>query len=114
MEDLKVVDGKTDKKKVKDLEEILGVRNANPFGTHSEEELKERMNGMTITDLQTFGIKVGILPSGNKMILKNKILKAFKTHEGAGMGHNVGYTKPMIDPNSETAKNILKISQEGF
>ena len=72
------------------------------------------MNGMTITDLQTFGIKVGILPSGNKMILKNKILKAFKTHEGAGMGHNIGYNKPMLDPNSEAAKNILRISQEGF
>lgn len=114
VEDLKVVDGKTDKEKVKDLEEILGVRNANPFGTHNEEELKEKMNAMTITDLQTFGIKVGILPSGNKMILKNKILKAFKTHEGAGMGYNIGYNQPMLDPNSEAAKNILKISQEGF
>jgi|TARA_Y100000289_G_scaffold19707_1_gene19031 hypothetical protein len=114
VEDLKVVDGKSDKEKVKDLEQILGVKNANPFGTHSEEELVERMNGMTITDLQTFGIKVGILPSGNKMILKNKILKAFKTHEGAGMGHNIGYITPMMDPNSEAAKNILKISQEGF
>lgn len=114
VENLKVVDGRTDKEKIKDLEEILGVKNANPFGTHSEEELNSMMNGMTITDLQTFGIKVGILPSGNKMILKNKILKAFKTHEGAGMGHNIGYNKPMLDPNSEAAKNILRISQEGF
>jgi len=114
VEDLKVVDGKSDKEKIQDLEQILGVKNANPFGTHSEEELVERMNGMTITDLQTFGIKVGILPSGNKMILKNKILKAFKTHEGAGMGYNIGYSQPMLDPNSEAAKNILKISQEGF
>lgn len=114
VEDLKVVDGKSDKETIQNLEEILGVKNANPFGTHSEEELKSIMNEMTITDLQTFGIKVGILPSGNKMILKNKILKAFKTHEGAGMGYNIGYNRPMIDPNSQAAKNILKISQEGF
>ena len=114
VEDLKVVDGKSEIEKVKSLEEILGVKNANPFGTHNEEELKSMMNAMTITDLQTFGIKVGILPSGNKMILKNKILKAFKTHEGAGMGYNIGYSKPLIDPASEAAKNILKISQEGF
>lgn len=114
VEDLKVVDGKSDKEKMKDLEQILGVKNANPFGTHDEQELVERMNGMTITDLQTFGIKVGILPSGNKMILKNKILKAFKTHEGAGMGYNIGYNQPLVNPDSEAAKNILKISQEGF
>lgn len=114
VEDLKVVDGKSDKEKIKDLEQILGVKNANPFGTHDEQELVERMNGMTITDLQTFGIKVGILPSGNKMILKNKILKAFKTHEGAGMGYNIGYNQPLVNPDSEAAKNILKISQEGF
>lgn len=69
---------------------------------------------MTITDLQTFGIQVGILPSGNKMILKNKILKAFQKHEGAGMGYHIGYNRPMIDPQSQAAKNILKISQEGF
>lgn len=114
VEDLKVADGKSDQEKIKNLEEILGVKNANPFGTHDLEELKSKIDGMTITDLQTFGIKVGILPSGNKMILKNKILKAFKTHEGAGMGYHIGYNRPMVDPESEAAKNILKISQEGF
>lgn len=114
VEELKVADGKSEIEKVKNLEEILGVKNTNPFGARSEEELNSMMNEMTITDLQTLGIKVGILPSGNKMILKNKILKAFKSHEGAGMGYNIGYTRPMIDPGSEAAKNILKISQEGF
>lgn len=114
VEDLKVVDGKSNKETIQNLQEILGAKNANPFGVQTEEELNSMMNEMTITDLQTFGIKVGILPSGNKMILKNKILKAFKTHEGAGMGYNIGYTKPMIDPSSQAAKNILKISQEGF
>ena len=29
-------------------------------------------------------------------------------------GYNIGYTKPLVDPKSDAAENILKISQEGL
>tara|TARA_R110001592_G_scaffold160695_3_gene392957 strand:+ start:15661 stop:16050 length:390 start_codon:yes stop_codon:yes gene_type:complete len=114
VESLKVADGKSEIEKIKDLEDLLGVKQTNPFGTTSKELLAEKINEMSITDLQTFAIKIGILPSGNKLVLKNKITKAFKSHAGAGAGYNIGFNKPLIDPSSNAAANILKISQEGM
>ena len=114
VKDLKIADGRTDLEKVKDLEELLSVKQVNPFGTTNKEVLQEKMDEMTLTDLQTFAIKVGILPSGSKLSLKNKLLRAFKSHAGAGTGFNTGFNKPLVDPNSKNAAEILKISQEGF
>jgi len=114
VESLKIADGKTDIEKVKDLEDLLGVKQVNPFGTTNMEILQENINEMTLTDLQSFAVRIGIMPSGNKLSLKNKITKAFKSHAGAGAGYNIGYTKPLVDPKSDAAENILKISQEGL
>ena len=118
LEALNVADGKrteeTDLEKIKDLEELLGVKQSNPFRTTSEGVLKERMDGMTLADLQGLAIQVGILPSGNKLNLKTKINKAFKSHAGAGAGYNIGWQRPLVDPSSDAAAEILKISREGF
>lgn len=118
VEDLKIADGKASMAdtvdEIKDLEELLGVKQTNPFRTTNEAVLKEKMNEMTLTDLQGMAVHVGILPSGNKLALKNKILKAFKSHAGAGAGYNVGWQKPLVDPSSDAAAEILKISREGF
>jgi len=114
VKDLKVADGRTDLEKVKDLEELLSVKQVNPFGTTNKEVLEEKMQEMTLTDLQTFAIKIGILPSGSKLSLRNKLLRAFKSHAGAGAGYNTGFNKPLVDPKSKAAAEILKISQEGF
>lgn len=114
VEEMKVADGRSDIEKIKDLESLLSVKQVNPYGTTNAAVLTETMNEMTLTDLQTFAIKVGILPSGNKLSLKNKLMKSFKSHAGAGAGYNIGYSKPLIDPNSEAAKEILRISSEGM
>ena len=112
--DLNIADGKDDIEKIKNLEDLLGVKQTNPYGTTSEAVLEERMNEMTLTDLQTFAIRVGILPSGNKLTLKNKIKKSFKSHAGAGSGYNIGYNQPLVDPSSKAAEEILRISKEGM
>ena len=114
VENLQVADGKNDIEKIKNLEDLLGVKQTNPFGTTNKEVLEERMHEMTLTDLQTFAIKIGILPSGNKLSLKNKILRSFKSHAGAGSGYIIGYNQPLVDPLSKTAEEILKISKEGM
>lgn len=115
---MQVADGKDSMaqsiEEVKDLEQLLGVQQSNPFRTTSEAVLTERMNEMTLTDLQGLAINVGILPSGNKLSLKTKIMKAFKSHGGAGAGYNIGFQRPLVDPGSKAAEDILKISREGF
>jgi hypothetical protein len=114
IESLNVADGKSDIEKIKNLEDLLSVKQSNPFGTTSKAVLDEKMNEMTLTDLQTFAVKIGILPSGNKLSLKNKISRAFKSHAGAGSGYNIGYNQPLVDPSSNAAEEILRISREGM
>ena len=118
LDSMKVADGKQaltkDVNEIKDLEELLGVKQTNPFRTTSGEVLKERMDEMTLTDLQSMAVQVGILPSGNKLSLKTKITKAFKSHAGAGAGYNIGWQRPLVDPSSQAAADILRISREGF
>jgi hypothetical protein len=115
---MKVADGKDSLaqsvEEVKDLEQLLGVAQSNPFRTTSSEILQERMGEMTLADLQGLAVQVGIIPSGNKLNLKTKIMKAFKSHGGAGAGYNIGWQKPLVDPSSQAARDILKISREGF
>lgn len=114
LDKLQVADGKSELDQIKDLEDLLGVKQANPFRTTSKAVLEERMGEMTLTDLQTMAIQVGILPSGNKLTLKNKIVRAFKSHAGAGAGYNIGFQKPLVDPSSDAAAEILRISNEGL
>ena len=118
LEELTVADGKDNDPKelgeIKDLEDLLGVKQVNPFRTTSEATLTERMSEMNLSDLQAFAVRIGILPSGNRLALKNKIQKAFKSHAGAGAGYNIGYQQPLVDPSSDAAQEILKISRENF
>jgi len=110
VEDLEVVDGMNkDIKKIRELEGILGTAEVNAFGTNSMEVLEDNLKGLTLTDMQAFAVKVGVLPSGNKTNLKTKIIKAFRETPGAGAGYNIGaMTKPIVDPTSKTGKAALK------
>jgi len=110
VEALQVADGMTKEiTKIRELETILGTAEVNAFGTNSMEVLEDNIKGLTLTDLQTFAVKVGVLPSGNKTNLKNKIIKAFRETPGAGAGYNIGaMTKPIVDPSSKVGKAALK------
>tara|TARA_R100000008_G_C3534001_1_gene140911 strand:+ start:131 stop:667 length:537 start_codon:yes stop_codon:yes gene_type:complete len=110
---MEVADGKkSDIEKMKDLEDLLGVKQTNPFGTTSLAVLEENMDGMGLSDLQALAVRIGILPSGNKLSLKNKIKRQFKSHPGAGAAYHIGFQKPLVDPGSPEAKKILKILNE--
>ena len=109
---MQIADGKTDIEKIKDLEALLGVEQVNPFGTTSIKVLEAKLGEMGLSDLQTFAVQVGILPSGNKITIKNRIKKAFQSHPGAGAAYHIGFEQPLVDPDSAQAKNILKILNE--
>ena len=114
LDNLRVADGKTDIEKIKSLEGLLGVQQTNPFRTTSEAILQERMREMTLTDLQSFAVRLGMMPSGNKLSLKTKITRAFKSHPGAGAAYNIAFQRPLVDPSSKEAEDILRISREGM
>lgn len=82
-----IIDGKSeeyadgldqDKSRARDLEEILGVKELNPFKTANAEDFDRDLSEMGLNDLRTLAVKSGVFPSGNKTTLKNKLRKEFK------------------------------------
>lgn len=107
-EEYEVTDGKDrdsgEIQKMKDLEEILGIRQMNPYGTHSREIFDEKLDEMTATDMQNLAMQVGFPPSRDRMALKRGLKKSFDSFLKS---HSVGAVfqpKPMFDENSPNFK----------
>ena len=98
----------------RNLEDILGFKETNPFGVSSAEELETTINDLQLTNLQELAVNAGVFPSGTKATLKNKIRKAFNQYTHGGSKKVVQVTKPIVDPESEQGKKLLKLMSEGF
>ena len=62
---------------------------------------------MNLTDLQSFAVKVGVFPSGNKTVLRNKIKRAFESSlRGQGSVQIMG-DPIQLDPNNPKHKQVL-------
>lgn len=119
LDDLILADGKVtepvedaDIKKVKELEEILGVKKVNPFGTYNLEVFKERLSDMTNLDLQNLCEKVGIFASGSRMQIKEKLLREFKSVARGTISMTSELPSVKLDPNDPLHKKTLKILGE--
>lgn len=93
--------------KARELEEILGIPKISPFKTQDKRVFAEMLKEMNLTDLQAFAVKVGVFPSGNKTVLKNKIKRAFEaSNVGQGAVQIMG--DPLkLDPNNPKHKQVL-------
>jgi hypothetical protein len=110
LEDLQQTNGKSYEDKVakaKELEEVLGIAKINPFKTNDKNVFNEMLKDMNLTDLQAFAVKVGVFPSGNKTVLKNKIKRAFDSSlYGQGSVQIVG--EPIkLDPKNPKHKEVI-------
>lgn len=110
LEDLQQTTGKSYEDKVaraKELEEILGIPKISPFKTHDREVFASMIKEMNLTDLQAFAVKVGIFPSGNKTILRNKIKRAFESSL-VGQGSVQVMGDPIkLDPSNPEHKKVI-------
>ena len=93
--------------KAKELEEILGIPKINPFKTNDKKVFAEMIQEMNLTDLQAFAVKVGVFPSGNKTVLRNKIKRAFDSSlYGQGSVQVMG--EPIkLDPKNPKHKEVI-------
>lgn len=119
LDDLILADGKVtepledpDIKKVKELEEILGVKKVNPFGTYNLEVFKEKLSDMTNLDLQNLCERVGIFASGSRMQIKEKLLREFKSVTRGTISMTAESPSVQLDPNNPLHKRTLKILGE--
>jgi hypothetical protein len=119
LDDLILADGKVtepledpDIKKVKELEEILGVKKVNPFGTYNLEVFKEKLSDMANLDLQNLCERVGIFASGSRMQIKEKLLREFKSVARGTISMTAESPSVQLDPNNPLHKKTLKILGE--
>lgn len=107
--DGKVADNRKDLAKT--VEELMGVTSRDPFRVASGESFEEAVTSMSLSQLQEIAVNAGVFPSGTKATLKNKLLKEYenRTHGRYGASTN---SKPIVDPNSQKARDILRIINE--
>lgn len=118
LEEFDIVDGKSRKEQdiqhLRDLEELLGVKDVNPYGTLNQEIFAERIDSMTLTDLQNLAIRVGIPPARNNIELKKNLKRSLEIYIRQ---HNIGSSvaaRPVIDPSSPNYESVVRLFKEGI
>lgn len=120
LQEMDVTDGKERNskdeqiKQLRELEELLGTKQMNPFGTLDLATLEENLSEMTQTDLQALAVRVGLPPSRDRLSLKDNIKKEFKNflrHQNLGGSLT---QQPIIDPSSPNYKKAVKLFSEGL
>lgn len=99
-------------KEAKSLEDLMGVKEKNPFGTSEASEFENNLDSLQLTQLQELAVKAGVFPSGTKLTLKNKLKKAFHQYTHCGSSKIIQVTKPIIDPESKQGRALLKVIKE--
>ena len=116
LDNITLADGKThldpDIEKVKKLEEILGIRKMNPFGTSNIDVFRERLNEMAIVDLQHMCEKIGIFASGSRLQIKEKLLREFKSTNKGSISMLINNPALILDPTNPKHLKTLKILRE--
>ena len=107
--------GKEYIQKTKELEDILGVKEVNPFKTANASVFQENLSEMTLVDMQSLAVRVGVMPSANRTNLKKRLMKEFehrnksKSIIGASDSRQVG-----LNSDSPDFDEVSKILKEGM
>jgi len=111
---IQYADGKaTDDRRdlAKTVEELMSIKSRDPFKLASGERFEEAITTMGLSQLQEIAVEAGVFPSGTKTTLKNKLMKEYENRTHGRYGAST-QSKPIVDPKSQQAKDILRIINE--
>ena len=97
---------------VKELEELLGMPQMNPYGTLNRDIFRQKLESLSAADLTDLAIKVGVPRERNMNLLRKSLLKSFDFYD---QKHNVtvqGNAKPIIDPSSPDYEKTVKLFKD--
>ena len=116
LDSLQYTDGmEKDVEKIKDLERVLGIKQANPYGTNNKDIFEQNMSEMNLSDLQALAVRVGVFPSGTKTSLKNKLRKQFSADNRSGSGIVMQRNRTnQLDPNNPEHAETIRLMNEAF
>ena len=108
----KIEDGTIEK--IQEIEEIMGVKDVNNFGTNDINVLEAQMKEMTLADLQNLCGKVRLFASGNKVQLKDKLRKEFSRTTKGQRTIALQQERSVCHPEHPAHNEAKKILSEGF
>ena len=116
LEEFDTIDGKQrDSNKLqaaKDLEELLGMKDVNLYGTLNRDIFSEKVEEMTLTDLQSLAMKIGFPPSRDRISLKAGLKKSFDLFLRKHGSGAYNQQEPIIDPSSPNYNSVVKLFRE--
>lgn len=115
LEKLNLSDGKLTEDRIKDLkslEDALGIKKSNPFGTTDFATFRDSLNEMSATDMKKIFDKIGLFPAGSRQQLKERLLREFKTTNQGLLASVSDDPQLKLDPSNPNHKKLLKILSE--
>ena len=108
VEELSQAHGKIEEFEPSTLDQIWGSDGTETYNTLDEENYLQQLNGMAKVDMQAHATKVGLIPIDNMDILKQRLVKQFKTHVNS-------YRRPKVKASNDPkmTKEIRNILGEG-
>ena len=100
--------------KAKELEELIGLSEINPYGTSIASEFEQKLNEMALVDMQELAVRVGVFPNGTKTSLKSKLLKGFNEYNRGSMLMNAPQPIQLKKPNSKATKEALRLMRKAY
>jgi hypothetical protein len=105
MENMTQAHGKVEEFEPSTLEQVWGADGMDTYNTLDTEEYENQLNGMAKVDMQAHATKVGMIPIDNMDILRQRLIKQFKSYVAT-------YRRPKTtkarDPRlTKEIKNIL-------
>ena len=115
LEKLSLSDGRLTEDRIKDLknlEDALGIKKTNPFGTTDFATFRDSLNEMSATDMKKIFDKIGLFPAGSRQQLKERLLREFKTTNQGLLASVSDDPQLKLDPSNPNHKKLLKILSE--
>jgi|13_taG_2_1085334.scaffolds.fasta_scaffold228175_1 hypothetical protein len=117
LEEFNVVDGKErsereDKiQKTKELEDLLGIKDVNPYGTNNKDVFASNLGSMSVGEMTTLAQRVGLPASSidTPSVLKKNLLKSFDIYVQQNNVTVAGQAQPVVDPKAENYDEVKKL-----
>ena len=106
-----------DVRKIKGLQDVLGVRAKNVFKVETEEELDAKMADMELVDLQKLAVSSGVSGGGTRMVLKAKIRNEFLKFMRGSHGYSISKSQSLQlkgKNKKDRERNVHQLMTEGL
>jgi hypothetical protein len=98
------------------LDALLGEDNSNPYKTSSLDEYESFINELNSTDLHRHAEKVGLVPSVERRVLKDRLVREFKrfvASRSSSLNNLSNLSSSNVNSTDCLSKEAQKVLREG-